>query len=1262
MAQMMLTAARAAIPLVGQAVTGALLNGLGRGTREGHRLPELHLQTSTPGTAMPQVWGRVRLAGQVIWAARYREHASTSRPGGKGAPRRVDHTYSLSFAVGLCAGEISGIGRIWANGSVLDAGRYAWRLHTGREDQMPDALISAVEGEAAPAFRGTAYLVFEVLPLDAFGHRIPNLSVEVFRPGKPGGLETQVRAINLIPGSGEFAYHPEPVVRSLGPGRARAENHLPGREQSNLLSALDELERDLPNCRSVQLVVSWFGTDLRCGACEIRPGVETREKQTRPVTWQVAGTDRQTARLVSHIDGRPAYGGTPDDASIVAAIRALKARGFSVTLYPFILMDIAPGNGLPDPYGQPEQAAFPWRGRIRPEDGAGASISEQVAAFFGATSADSFPDTETVTYTGPAEWRFNRFILHCAALARAAGGVDGFLIGSEMVALTGAREAGVFPAVEALCRLATEARTLLGPQTRLSYAADWTEYSGVQGANGAKSFHLDPLWAHPAIDAVAIDWYVPLGDWRNGSDHLDAAIARGPHDRDYLAGQVAGGEGWDWYYATPEDRQNQTRTPITDGEHNEAWVWRYKDLLNWWRQPHHDRPGGVRSDRPTAWVPEGKPIWLTEIGCPAVDRGANQPNVFVDPKSDESALPYGSNGGRDDLIQRRYLEVMLAHWSSPGNNPVSSVYGGPMVPEALIHVWTWDARPWPDFPARTEIWSDGANWQLGHWLNGRAGLVPVGDIVEELAGQAGLVDLDVSGVDDLVAGFVAEGGRPARDTLEPLLGVLGLKLIDTGLGPRLAGADRNDAVADLDDFVVSDADTGPMVRRTGALDRIEDVRLRFLDDVRDYEPGSARAGTGALTGRCQTWTLPLVAHDALARHVCAARLADLNAEPSLQLALPPSCLALEAGDAVRVGAYRGRIEEADGGLVRDVRLASAGAGTTLLAPGGAGLARAEPADIPAPILILADLPPLPGREPAPAGLAMVAACEPWPDRLSISVDRTAGRTGDRTGSPRWEDRAVMERPGVLGHLVTAAGPGPSGRWDNRTVLDIELVIGALSSVSTDAVLDGGNRLAVQTAHASWEVLQFANAELVGPDRYRVSRLLRGQTGAKPDVLAAGAPCFLLDEAVEFLPLRPNEWGAELRVRAMISAGPAIDPEPVAGRYHGHAMLQPEPVHIQSARTDAGLALRWQRQSLRDVDDWDRGPAPLDVVPEAYRVQLHTLTGETVFDAETAQPECLLSPALLSELGAGGVPQVWLSVRQIGADGRPGRAGRARLDL
>jgi uncharacterized protein (TIGR02217 family) len=42
----------------------------------------------------------------------------------------------------------------------------------------------------------------------------------------------------------------------------------------------------------------------------------------------------------------------------------------------------------------------------------------------------------------------------------------------------------------------------------------------------------------------------------------------------------------------------------------------------------YNRPGGIEAGSPTSWTPESKPIWFTELGCPAVDKGSNQPNVF----------------------------------------------------------------------------------------------------------------------------------------------------------------------------------------------------------------------------------------------------------------------------------------------------------------------------------------------------------------------------------------------------------------------------------------------------------------------------------------------------------------------------------------------------------------------------------------------------------------------------------------------------------
>ena len=306
-------------------------------------------------------------------------------------------------------------------------------------------------------------------------------------------------------------------------------------------------------------------------------------------------------------------------------------------------------------------------------------------------------------------------------------------------------------------QLATDVRSILGPAVKIVYSADWSEYFGYQPADGTGDvyFHLDPLWASANIDAIGIDVYWPLADWRDGATHLDrVAGTRSIYDLDYLKRNLTGGEGFDWYYASDAARQSQSRTVIADGA-GKPWVFRYKDLKSWWLYAHKNRPGGIESAAATAWVPQSKPIWLMELGCGAVDKAANQPNVFVDPKSAETALPYFSTGRRDDYMQRRYLQAFLEAYDPDsaggiaGLNPVSSVYGARMVDVSRTHVYAWDLRPFPAFPSDTDTWSDGPSWRFGHWLNGRTTSSSLAGLIALMSADYGFDDVDVSRLEAL---------------------------------------------------------------------------------------------------------------------------------------------------------------------------------------------------------------------------------------------------------------------------------------------------------------------------------------------------------------------------------------------------------------------------------------------------------------------------------------------------------------------------------
>ena len=115
----------------------------------------------------------------------------------------------------------------------------------------------------------------------------------------------------MIPASGEFAYATE-VVTKTDAGTSSAENVNAIADTPDLDVSLDRLEAMAPVVASVSLVVAWFGNDLRAGNCTIRPKVEVAAKTTGPL-WSVNGAARAAAPVISQIDGKPVYGGTPAD-------------------------------------------------------------------------------------------------------------------------------------------------------------------------------------------------------------------------------------------------------------------------------------------------------------------------------------------------------------------------------------------------------------------------------------------------------------------------------------------------------------------------------------------------------------------------------------------------------------------------------------------------------------------------------------------------------------------------------------------------------------------------------------------------------------------------------------------------------------------------------------------------------------------------------------------------------------------------------------
>lgn len=1265
---------------LGRAIDTKILGG-GSDAVETGRVDRFRLTGASEGAPIPQLYGRARLAGQVIWATKFKEHSETTG-GGKGAPSQPQvtaYSYTVSLALALCEGEITRVGRIWADGKEIPTSELNMRVYKGDETQLPDPKIEASMGAGkTPAYRGTAYVVIEDLALDQFGNRIPQFNFEVVRPEQSDQhpeVARGTKAVAIIPGTGEYALATSKVSFPAEPGVAGRSNANNATGLTDFSASLEMLTDDLPNCGASSLIVSWFGSDLRCGECDIQPKVEQSLDDGIEMPWSVSGISRGSAGVVPHEDGRAVYGGTPTDQSVKQAIVAMAAKGQKVTFYPFILMEQMEGNTLPNPWtGTAGQPKLPWRGRITTSLAPGqagtpdgtATAETEVDAFFGTAQPGDFTVTDAgVDYTGPAEFSYRRFILHYAHLCASAGGVDAFLIGSEMRALTQIRGAGhSFPAVDKLITLLEDVRAILGNDVKISYAADWSEYFGYHptGGSGDVYYHLDPLWSHEDTDFIGIDNYMPLSDWREGTDHSDASY-RSIYNLDYLKENIEGGEGYDWYYASQADRDAQTRSPITDGAHSEPWVFRYKDMRNWWYRSHHNRIGGTRNPLPTNWLPGSKPFWFTELGCAAMDKATNQPNKFLDPKSSESTLPQYSSGRRDDFIQMQYLRAMYDYWGEDQNNPVHTATDVRMIDMDRAHVWAWDGRPYPEFPRNLALWSDGENYLRGHWLNGRSSARSLASVVSEICERSGVTQYDVSKLYGLVRGYTVKDISAGRGALQSLMLAYGMEAAEyDGVLHFRTRSGVVDHVLDPDRLALSpDNDSSLERMREGEPDGIGRVRLSYVESDGDYELRATEASFPDDDNQTVSQSeFPLILTQAEAQDIAERWLSEARiARDKASFALPPSDIGTVAGDVVQIATDAGtetfRLDHVEQSGVQLVQATRVETGVYGPSTNKDEELKAKTYITPAPAFSLfMDLPLIRGDEVAHAPY-LAASSRPWLGKVAAY-----GSASDNG----YALNTVLDRRSGIGVTQTALGKAEAGVLDHGPALRVKLIDGALSSAALQEVLNGSNVAVIGDGSPdNWEVFQFTTATLVDTLTYELTGRLRGQLGSDalmPEEWPEGSYFVLLDGRPEQIDLAVSSRGVERHYRIGSARLPVSDPSYLhkVVAFQGNGLRPYAPSHL-TAKGDGsgGHEISWIRRTRLDGDQWGTGDVPLGEAFEQYQVRV--VQGDTLLrEATVTSPSWTYSAVMRADDGQTGPYQI--EVAQISDRYGPGLF--AKIDL
>lgn len=196
------------IPLaIGAAISGAqyaigyALSGSQRpGAQDNARAVDNRVQGSRYGTMIPRLYGRVEMAGQVIWATNFRDDPTvvpgTDSKAGS-TPDQINHRYRRSFGIQVCAvpeGGVLGVARIKfddttfadAGGGLLATSGVNYEIKLGAEDQTPNTWYEAANGVGqVSAHRGYVTLWFYDIDLSPYGDRIPNVRVEVVQAEDP---------------------------------------------------------------------------------------------------------------------------------------------------------------------------------------------------------------------------------------------------------------------------------------------------------------------------------------------------------------------------------------------------------------------------------------------------------------------------------------------------------------------------------------------------------------------------------------------------------------------------------------------------------------------------------------------------------------------------------------------------------------------------------------------------------------------------------------------------------------------------------------------------------------------------------------------------------------------------------------------------------------------------------------------------------------------------------------------------------------------
>jgi hypothetical protein len=129
----------------------------GGGSKAKPQYTGLQIQTASNAMAVALIWGKTRVAPNLIWYGDFKSHKQKQKSG-KGGPKISSYTYSASIMLGLQEGPITGIGKVWKDKEETTLSDLGYSLFLGTDPQAPWGYLTSAHPTEALSYPGLAYV------------------------------------------------------------------------------------------------------------------------------------------------------------------------------------------------------------------------------------------------------------------------------------------------------------------------------------------------------------------------------------------------------------------------------------------------------------------------------------------------------------------------------------------------------------------------------------------------------------------------------------------------------------------------------------------------------------------------------------------------------------------------------------------------------------------------------------------------------------------------------------------------------------------------------------------------------------------------------------------------------------------------------------------------------------------------------------------------------------------------------------------------